>query len=104
MPKTAAWAMSPGTSSHAGCASTPTAHDRNGNGHVHDGQTVQEADMTTVSAHRLATIFVEVADTLVDDFDLIEFLQLVADRAAGLVGAAAVGLLLADQNGRLEFM
>jgi GAF domain-containing protein len=60
--------------------------------------------MTTVSAHRLATIFVEVADTLVDDFDLIEFLQLVADRAAGLVGAAAVGLLLADQNGRLEFM
>lgn len=60
--------------------------------------------MTTVSAERLATIFVEVADTLVDEFDLIEFLHMLTDRTADLVGAAAVGLLLADQNGRLEFM
>ena len=30
--------------------------------------------MTTVSAERLATIFVEVADTLVDECDLIELL------------------------------
>ena len=60
--------------------------------------------MTTVSAERLATIFVEVADTLVDDFDLIEFLHMLTDRTAGLVGAAAVGLVLADKDGRLEFM
>jgi GAF domain-containing protein len=60
--------------------------------------------MTTVSAQRLATIFVEVADTLVDDFDLIDFLQLLTDRAASLVDAAAVGILLADPRGRLEFM
>jgi transcriptional regulator with GAF, ATPase, and Fis domain len=60
--------------------------------------------MTTVSAERLAKIFVEVADTLVDEFDLIEFLHLLADRTAGLVHAAAVGLLLADQRGNLEFM
>ena len=60
--------------------------------------------MTTVSAERLATIFVEVADTLVDDFDLIEFLHMLTDRTASLVGAAAVGLLLADKDGRLEFM
>jgi transcriptional regulator with GAF, ATPase, and Fis domain len=60
--------------------------------------------MTTVSAERLATIFVEVADTLVDEFDLVEFLQLLADRTAGLVRATAVGLLLADQRGNLEFM
>ncbi len=60
--------------------------------------------MTTVSTERLATIFVEVADTLVDDFDLIEFLHMLTDRAADLVSAAAVGLLLADQHGRLEFM
>ncbi len=31
--------------------------------------------MTAVSAQRLATLFVEVADTLVDEFDVIEFLQ-----------------------------
>jgi transcriptional regulator with GAF, ATPase, and Fis domain len=60
--------------------------------------------MSTVSAERLAKIFVEVADTLVDEFDLIEFLHLLAERTAGLAGASAVGLLLADQHGNLEFM
>jgi transcriptional regulator with GAF, ATPase, and Fis domain len=60
--------------------------------------------MSTVSAERLATIFVEVADTLVDEFDLIEFLHLLADRTAGLAHASAVGLLLSDQRGNLEFM
>jgi GAF domain-containing protein len=60
--------------------------------------------MTTVSAQRLAAIFVEVADTLVAEFDLIEFLHMLTDRAADLVDAAAVGLLLADQRGRLEYM
>lgn len=60
--------------------------------------------MSTVSAERLAKIFVEVADTLVDEFDLIEFLHLLAERTARLAGASAVGLLLADQRGNLEFM
>ena len=60
--------------------------------------------MTTVSVQRLATIFVEVADTLVDEFDLIDFLHMLTDRAASLVDAAAVGIVLADPRGRLEFM
>ena len=60
--------------------------------------------MNSVSAVRLAAIFVEVADTLVDEFDLHEFLHMLTERAAGLVDAAAVGLMLADQRGRLEFM
>ena len=60
--------------------------------------------MTTVSAQRIATIFVEVADTLVDEFDLIDFLHMLTDRAASLVDAAAVGIVLADPDGRLEFM
>jgi hypothetical protein len=57
----------------------------------------------TVSAERLAKVFVEVADTLVAEFDVIEFMQMLADRAAGLVDASAVGLLLADPHGRLQF-
>ena len=60
--------------------------------------------MTTVSAERLSKIFVEVADTLVDDFDLLDFLHMLTVRTADLVGASAVGLLLADQRGYLRFM
>jgi GAF domain-containing protein len=60
--------------------------------------------MTTVSAERLARIFVEVADTLVDEFDLIDFMHMLAERTADLVGASAVGLLVSDQRGRLEFL
>lgn len=60
--------------------------------------------MSTVSTERLAKIFVEVADTLVAEFDLITFLQLLADGIAGLIDDATVGLLLADPRGRLHFM
>ena len=60
--------------------------------------------MTTVSAERLAVIFVEVADTLIDEFDLLDFLHMLVDRVAGLVDGAAAGLMLADQRGRLEFV
>jgi transcriptional regulator with GAF, ATPase, and Fis domain len=58
----------------------------------------------TLSAERLAKVFVEVADTLVAEFDVIEFMQMLANRAAELVDASAAGLLLADQHGRLQFM
>jgi len=60
--------------------------------------------MPTVSRERLAEVFVEMADTLVDDFDLIEFLQMVAVRTAELIDVSAVGLLLADHHGQLQFM
>jgi len=60
--------------------------------------------VSTVSADRLAKVFVEVADTLVDDFDLIEFLHLVTSRTAELVETADAGLLLADHRGQLQFM
>ena len=55
--------------------------------------------MPIVSPERLAEVFVEVADTLVDQFDLIEFLQMVASQTSDLVDAEAAGLLLADTNG-----
>lgn len=54
------------------------------------------------STERLADIFVEVADTLVDEFDLIEFLHNLADHAAAVSGVSSVGLLLADQHGDLH--
>ncbi len=60
--------------------------------------------MPVVSTERLADVFVELADTLIDDYDVIEFLLMVTNRTAELIGASEVGLLLADQRGRLQFI
>lgn len=60
--------------------------------------------MSTVTAERVADMFVEFADTLVVEFDLVEFLQMVTSRAAEVVGTSAAGLLLADPHGQLQFM
>lgn len=60
--------------------------------------------MSPLPADRVAEAFVEFADTLVEEFDLIEFLHMVTSRAADLAGASAAGLLLADARGRLQFM
>ncbi len=52
----------------------------------------------------LARTFVELADTLVADFDLIDFLSMLADRCVELLDGAEVGLLLADPRGSLQVM
>jgi transcriptional regulator with GAF, ATPase, and Fis domain len=51
---------------------------------------------------RLVDTFVELADTLIDDFDVIEFLHLLVDRCVELLDVDAAGLLLADSQGRLQ--
>ena len=60
--------------------------------------------MATFSAGRLSAVFVEVADTLVGEFDLIEFLQMVTAHTSDLVAARAAGVLLADHRGHLQMM
>jgi GAF domain-containing protein len=55
-----------------------------------------------IALARLADIFVEVADTLVDDFDLIEFLHTVTVHAVEVSGETAAGVLIADHHGRLQ--
>jgi hypothetical protein len=50
----------------------------------------------------LAETFVELADTLVDDFDVIDFLQVLAVRCVELLDVAAAGIVLADQGGSLR--
>ncbi|WP_433572091.1 ANTAR domain-containing protein [Streptomyces sp. CA-251247] len=52
----------------------------------------------------LAKTFVELADNLVADFDLIDFLRLLTDRCVSMLGATAAGVLLADPNGELRIM
>ena len=57
-----------------------------------------------ISTDQLSDVFVEIADTLVDDFDVVDFLQSLTDHAAAVSGADAVGLVLADHHGDLQFM
>lgn len=49
----------------------------------------------------LTEAFVQLADTLVNDFDVVEFLELLTRRCADILGADAVGVLLSDRTGKL---
>ena len=52
----------------------------------------------------LARTFVELADTLVDDFDVVELLTRLADRCVDVVDVGAAGLMLAAPDGDLRVM
>ncbi|MFF7445800.1 MULTISPECIES: ANTAR domain-containing protein [unclassified Streptomyces] len=57
-----------------------------------------------VRERRLAEIFVEVADSLVDDFDVIDLLQRLSTRCVELLDVSAAGILLADAHGDLPII
>ncbi|MCL8251138.1 GAF and ANTAR domain-containing protein [Aeromicrobium fastidiosum] len=57
-----------------------------------------------ISSQKLASVFVEMADTLVDDFDLVDFLHNLTGHATEIADAMAAGILLADHRGLLRFM
>jgi transcriptional regulator with GAF, ATPase, and Fis domain len=50
----------------------------------------------------MADVFVEMADTLVADFDMIDFLHVLTERCVQLLGVSAAGILLADGQGALQ--
>jgi GAF domain-containing protein len=52
----------------------------------------------------LARTLVELADTLVDDFDVVELLTLLTDRCVEVLDVAAAGLMLAAPDGDLRVM
>ncbi len=52
----------------------------------------------------LARTFVELADTLVADFDVVELLTLVADRCVAVLDVGAAGLMLVAPEGDLRVM
>jgi GAF domain-containing protein len=51
---------------------------------------------------RLAEVFIGLADTLVADFDLVDFLGTLAGTIVELLDVDAAGLMLADSQGRLH--
>ena len=50
----------------------------------------------------LADVLVELADTLVDDFDVIDFLHVLTQRSVQLLDVSAAGLLLTNAQGTLQ--
>jgi transcriptional regulator with GAF, ATPase, and Fis domain len=62
------------------------------------------AVMAATVDERLAQTFVELADTLVARYDLMEFLQTLTDRCVELLEVDAAGLLLADTRGALRLV
>jgi len=50
----------------------------------------------------LSDTFIDLADTMVADFDVIDFLHMLADRSTRLLPVAAAGVLLADPRGQLR--
>jgi transcriptional regulator with GAF, ATPase, and Fis domain len=53
---------------------------------------------------RLSRVFVELADTLVSGFDVVEFLHMLTERCVELLDVGAAGVVLADQGGTLRVM
>ena len=60
--------------------------------------------MAAIVSERLAETFVELADTLVGGFDLMEFLHLLTERCVEILEVDAAGLLLADGRGTLQLV
>ncbi len=57
-----------------------------------------------VAQQRLVQVFVELADTLVDQFDVIDFLHTLAAHSVEVLDADAAGLMLADHDGHLQLL
>jgi len=52
----------------------------------------------------LTAVFVELADTMVSDFDVTDLLQRLVEHSVELLEADAAGLLLSDQRGSLQLI
>ncbi len=58
----------------------------------------------TAREELIANTFLELADTLVAEFDVIDFLHTLVNRTVALIDADAAGIMLADQRGGLEVL
>src|SRR3954471_5459489 len=50
----------------------------------------------------LVETLVALADTLVDDYDVIDLMQTLGERSVDLLDVSAAGIMLADADGRLR--
>jgi transcriptional regulator with GAF, ATPase, and Fis domain len=64
----------------------------------------RDRDRVVTREQRIVETFVELADTMVEDFDIVEFLHRLAERCVELLDCSEAGLLLADAAGVLRVM
>src|ERR1041384_2803130 len=89
----------------SGCGTWPPMWSPAGSGFMPNRSAVQYPKTMKViemAQTLLADVFIEMADTLVDDFDLLEFLNRLTERCVELLDVAAAGLLLTDGQGALQ--
>lgn len=55
-----------------------------------------------MDSEKLARTFVDLADSLVEDFDALDLLNLLVERCVDLLGVSAAGLMLADARDELR--
>lgn len=65
---------------------------------------VATRDTAPSRERRLVETFVELADTLVEDFDVVEFFSSLTERVVQLEIASEAGILLVDETGDLQFI
>lgn len=80
--------------STGGSADDPTQPDRSARAGLIGGPIPREA--------KLAHALVELADTLVADFDVVELLSRLTDRCVEVLDVSAAGIMLADPDGELR--
>lgn len=85
------------TSSRVVCSSRKMARVPDGRGTIG-----LEGGVVASRETLLARTFVDVSDTLVADFDVLDFLTVLAGRCVELLGVSEAGLMLADSEGVLR--
>lgn len=69
---------------------------------VRDTGDISERPPPMSAEQRLTQVFVELADTLVDEFDAMDFLSTLTERSVELLRADAAGVILNDLRGNLH--
>ena len=114
--QTACWLTWPRTSSTAGSGSNEPACAGARPGRYYDGcrgpapsgagcrdgpPDAQEGEVDMTREADVVRSLVEMADTLVDDYDVVDLLTGLADRCVNLLGVSAAGVMLASPQGSL---
>jgi GAF domain-containing protein len=75
-------------------------------GHVRDGSAAPGPQESAARPRErlLARAFVRLADTLVEEFDVVDFLQSLSSDSVEILGAEAAGVMLADPRGGLRLL